>query len=159
MSYKYDIIIYWSEEEEAFIAEVPDIPGCVADGPTYEDALSAVRAAMEEWVETAKELGQVIPGSMGKSVGSHKTAGIVIPDDAKNAALVKKIVTVELGKRSGQPCIRGMRITVDDVLGYLAGGMTETEVIHDFPELTTEDIQACRAFNEIRKTRGVAYRW
>ena len=58
----------------------------------------------------------------------------------------KKIITIEAGKRSGQPCIRGMRITVYDVLEYLAGGMTEGEVLHDFPYLTHEDILACYAF-------------
>ena len=55
-------------------------------------------------------------------------------------------ITIEPGKRSGQPCIRGMRITVQDVLEYLAGGMTAEEVLADFPELTTEDLQACLAF-------------
>ena len=58
----------------------------------------------------------------------------------------KKIITIEPGKRSGQPCIRGMRITVYDVLEYLAGGMTEEEVLDDFPYLTHEDILACYAF-------------
>lgn len=58
----------------------------------------------------------------------------------------KKIITVEPGKRSGQPCIRGMRITVYDVLEYLGGGMSVEEVLHDFPELTQEDIRACFAF-------------
>jgi len=56
------------------------------------------------------------------------------------------IIRVEPGKRSGQPCIRGMRITVRDVLEYLAGGMTAEELLADFPELTAEDIQACLAF-------------
>lgn len=60
-------------------------------------------------------------------------------------------ITIEPGKRSGQPCIRKMRITVDDVLGYLAGGMTEEEVLADFPELTTEDILACHEFHALRK--------
>ena len=58
----------------------------------------------------------------------------------------KKIITIEPGKRSGQPCIRGMRITVYDVLEYLAGGMSVEEVLHDFPDLTQEDIRACFAF-------------
>ena len=58
----------------------------------------------------------------------------------------RKIITLEPGKRSGKPCIRGMRITVQDVLEYLAGGMTVEEVLADFPELTREDIQACLAF-------------
>ena len=159
MNYKYDIILYWSEEDEAFIAEVPDLPGCAADGPTYEAALSAVQVAMNAWLKTRKEMGRPIPGQIASVGSSHKTAGVVIPEDAKDAALVKKIVTVEMGKRSGQPCIRGLRLTVDDVLGYLAGGMTEKEVLHDFPELTIEDIRACHAYDEIRKTRGVGYRW
>ena len=55
-------------------------------------------------------------------------------------------ITVEPGKRSGQPCVRGMRIAVRDVLEYLAGGMTTDEVLADFPELTPEDIRACLAF-------------
>lgn len=58
----------------------------------------------------------------------------------------KHIITTEPGKRSGQPCIRGMRITVYDVLEYLAGGMSIEDVLHDFPELTHEDIRACFAF-------------
>ena len=58
----------------------------------------------------------------------------------------RDIITIEPGKRSGKPCIRGMRITVQDVLEYLAGGMTEAEILVDFPELTHEDIRACIAF-------------
>ena len=58
-------------------------------------------------------------------------------------------ITVEVGKRSGQPCVRGMRIAVRDVLEYLAGGMTVDEVLADFPELTPEDIRACLAFRRI----------
>lgn len=58
----------------------------------------------------------------------------------------RDIITIEPGKRSGKPCIRGMRITVYDVLEYLAAGMTEEEVLADFPYLTKEDIQACFAF-------------
>ena len=57
-----------------------------------------------------------------------------------------QIITTEPGKRSGQPCIRGMRITVRDVLEYLAGGMTVPELLADFPELTEDDIRACLAF-------------
>lgn len=58
----------------------------------------------------------------------------------------REIITIEPGKRSGKPCIRGMRITVQDVLEYLAGGMTEDEILADFPELTHQDIRACIAF-------------
>jgi len=56
------------------------------------------------------------------------------------------LITVEPGKRSGQPCVRGMRITVRDVLEYLAGGMTVDELLADFPELTPEDVRACLAY-------------
>ena len=64
-----------------------------------------------------------------------------------------KIITIEPGKRSGKPCIRGMRITVQDVLEYLAGGMTEDEIVRDFPELTREDIKACLAFAADRERK------
>ncbi|QQS32086.1 MAG: DUF433 domain-containing protein [Acidobacteriota bacterium] len=58
----------------------------------------------------------------------------------------REIITIEPGKRSGKPTIRGMRITVQDVLEYLAGGMTEAEILSDFPELNRDDILACLAF-------------
>jgi uncharacterized protein (DUF433 family) len=58
----------------------------------------------------------------------------------------RTIITIEPGKRSGKPCIRGLRITVYDVLEYLAGGMTQEELLADFPELTADDIRACLAF-------------
>jgi len=58
----------------------------------------------------------------------------------------RDIITIEPGKRSGQPCIRGLRMTVQDVLEYLAGGMTEEEILAEFPDLTHEDIRACLAF-------------
>ena len=58
----------------------------------------------------------------------------------------QRIITMEPGKRGGKPCIRGMRITVYDVLGYLASGMTTDEIIEDFPELTLEDIRACLSY-------------
>ena len=57
-----------------------------------------------------------------------------------------KRITVEAGKRGGKPCIRGLRITVADVLGYLNSGMSESDILADFPELTQEDIEACRAY-------------
>lgn len=66
-----------------------------------------------------------------------------------------KIITVEPGKRSGKPCIRGLRITVADVLGYLASGMTEAQILADFPELTGDDIRACLAFAADRERRLV----
>ena len=64
-----------------------------------------------------------------------------------------RIITIEPGKRGGKPCIRGMRITVYDVLEYLASGMTEAEILEDFPDLTSEDIRACLAFAADRERR------
>lgn len=64
-----------------------------------------------------------------------------------------KIITIEPGKRSGKPCIRGMRITVADVLEYLASGMTEADILRDFPELTLDDIHACLAFAAEREKK------
>ena len=58
----------------------------------------------------------------------------------------RKIIAIEPGKRGGKPCIRGLRITVGDVLGWMAAGMSRTEIIEDFPDLTEEDIQACLEF-------------
>lgn len=66
-----------------------------------------------------------------------------------------KIITLEPGKRSGKPCIRGLRITVGDVLGYLASGMTIEEVLDDFPDLTREDILACLAYAADSEKRTV----
>ncbi len=66
------------------------------------------------------------------------------------------LITVEPGKRSGQPCIRGMRITVRDVLEYLAGGMTVDELLADFPELTGDDVRACFAFAANQLARSAA---
>ncbi len=65
----------------------------------------------------------------------------------------RKIITIEPGKRAGKPCIRGLRITVYDVLEYLASGMTEAEILLDFPDLTSEDIRACLAFAADRERR------
>jgi uncharacterized protein (DUF433 family) len=64
-----------------------------------------------------------------------------------------KIITIEPGKRSGKPCIRGTRMTVTDVLEYLAGGMTEEEILAEFPDLTAEDIKACLAFAADRERK------
>ena len=65
----------------------------------------------------------------------------------------RKIITIEPGKRGGKPCVRGLRITVYDVLDYLASGMTEQEILSDFPDLTGEDIRACLAFAADRERR------
>ena len=66
------------------------------------------------------------------------------------------LITMESGKRGGKPCIRGMRITVYDVLEYLASGMSEEQILEDFPDLTQEDIRACLAFAADRERRFVS---
>jgi uncharacterized protein (DUF433 family) len=68
----------------------------------------------------------------------------------------RKIITIEPGKRSGKPCVRGTRMTVTDVLEYLAGGMTQEELLKDFPDLTAEDIRACLAFAADRERKLAA---
>ncbi len=65
---KYEVIIYWSNEDQAFIAEVPELPGCAADGATYQEALANVEVIIQEWIETARELGRPIPEPKGRLV-------------------------------------------------------------------------------------------
>ncbi len=68
----------------------------------------------------------------------------------------KKNITFEPGKRSGKPCIRNLRITVYDILGYLASGMTQEQILKDFPELTKEDILACLSYAADRERTSLA---
>jgi predicted RNase H-like HicB family nuclease len=63
---RYEIIIYWSEEDQAYIAEVPELPGCAADGRTYRQALANVEVIIREWIETAKELKRPVPAPKGR---------------------------------------------------------------------------------------------
>jgi len=63
---KYEIIIYWSVDDNAFIAEVPELPGCMADGKTYQEALANTELIIEEWLETARDLGRPIPAPRGR---------------------------------------------------------------------------------------------
>jgi predicted RNase H-like HicB family nuclease len=64
--YKYEVIVYWSEEDGAFIAEVPELPGCAADGTTYQEAINNVEVVIGEWIETARELGRPVPIPKGR---------------------------------------------------------------------------------------------
>ena len=65
---KYEIILYWSEEDNAFIAEVPELPGCMADGQTYQGAVSNAETIIAEWMETAREIGREIPKPKGRLI-------------------------------------------------------------------------------------------
>ncbi|MGF1640943.1 MAG: type II toxin-antitoxin system HicB family antitoxin [Rhodospirillales bacterium] len=66
MPFKYEIIIYWSPEDQAFIAEAPELPGCMADGGTHAEALRNLEVVMAEWIDTATELGRTIPEPRGR---------------------------------------------------------------------------------------------
>jgi len=66
VDFHYEVIIYWSDEDEAFIAEVPELPGCAADGATYQEAVANVETVIREWLETAQELGRSIPEPKGR---------------------------------------------------------------------------------------------
>jgi predicted RNase H-like HicB family nuclease len=63
---KYELIIWWSEEDAAFLVEVPELPGCMADGLTYQEAITNVEAVIAEWIETARDLGRPIPEPRGR---------------------------------------------------------------------------------------------
>ena len=63
---KYEIILYWSKEDQAFIAEVPELSGCAADGATYQEAVANVEAVIREWIETARELRRPVPAPRGR---------------------------------------------------------------------------------------------
>ena len=65
---KYEVIIYWSEEDTSFIAEIPELAGCMADGTTYDDALQNAEIVIQEWVDTAKKLGRLVPEPKGRLV-------------------------------------------------------------------------------------------
>ena len=66
MSIKYELIIYWSETDQSFVVEVPELCGCMADGSTYEEAVSNTKRVIEEWIETARELGRHVPEPKGR---------------------------------------------------------------------------------------------
>ncbi|MCP5111720.1 MAG: type II toxin-antitoxin system HicB family antitoxin [bacterium] len=63
---RYEMIIYWSDDDEAFVVEVPELPGCAADGTTYEEAVANAKVIVAEWIETARELGRPIPEPRGR---------------------------------------------------------------------------------------------
>ena len=68
MNTKYEIIIFWSAEDHAFVAEVPELPGCMADGSSYQEALSNAEQIIQEWIDTARKLGRSIPEPRGRLV-------------------------------------------------------------------------------------------
>lgn len=63
---RYEVIIYWSRDDRAFVAEVPELPGCAADGKTYQEALSNAETVIREWIETARDVGREVPEPKGR---------------------------------------------------------------------------------------------
>ena len=63
---KYEVVIYWSKEDQAFLAEAPELPGCMSDGKTYQEALNNLETIIHEWIDTARELGRPIPEPKGR---------------------------------------------------------------------------------------------
>ncbi len=63
---KYEMIIYWSEDDESFVVDVPELPGCMADGKTYQEAVSNAEIIIQEWIDTANEVGRIIPEPKGR---------------------------------------------------------------------------------------------
>ena len=66
MSNKYEMIVYWSEDDESFVVDVPELPGCMADGKTYQEAVSNAEIIIHEWIDTANEIGRIIPKPKGR---------------------------------------------------------------------------------------------
>jgi len=64
--YRYELIVYWSEEDASYVAEVPELPGCMADGATYEEAIKNAQVVITEWIETARSLGREVPTPRGR---------------------------------------------------------------------------------------------
>ena len=75
--FKYEVIIYWSEEDKAFIAEVPELPGCASDGQSYQEALANVETVIKEWIDTAKELGRTI-FNQGRLLLKHQNTALLL---------------------------------------------------------------------------------
>ena len=99
--------------------------------------------------------------SQANGLGQHRTGGRSLVAGNMGGRYFsgmdyRDIITMEPGKRSGKPCVRGMRIAVSDVLEYLAAGMSVEEILNDFPELTADDIRACLAFAADRERRLTA---
>ena len=124
---------------------------------------SFLRASVEQSppvpaVRTRKHSG-IIPNALSEKITNYHQFPLLrkLPREVEEMNY-RNIITIEPGKRSGEPCIRGMRITVYDVLEYLASGMTNAQILCDFPELTETDIRACLAYAADReKSQMVVY--
>ena len=113
-SHEYQILIYWSEEDEAYIAEVPELPGAMADGATRQEALANVESIIQEWVETARELGRPIPQAQGRLM--------TIPEAAERLGLSVAMVRryCSTGKLPAQKVGRDWTVRQRDVEWFAA---------------------------------------
>ena len=154
----HDQIIRQDEDfVDWFFEEHGDIDRDAAEREYKTAWLAYVNAVWDRLIQLQKERREEsqVERSKQRQEARRNRIPPQVPEQLLNrlSADYQKIITIELGKRNGQPCIRGMHITVYDVLAYLAGGMTEAEVLADFPELTHEDILACYAFAAEPKRR------
>lgn len=139
--------------------QLPKITGLIIDmrkqrpGTGFFEAFGKKPTDREWWLKEAdRAIGfEWSPLIDRVSRGGEQSARI---NELSNGEDYRKIITIEPGKRGGRPCIRGMRIAVSDVLGWLAVGMSESEIIDDFPELTRSDIHAALAFAADREKRA-----
>ena len=132
--------------------------------PLVQRAKPREPGALRGRIRIAKDFDAPLRSPLADSLGTASPPtmddgpeGILPANDRLSTRMdYRKIITVEPGKRGGKPCIRGLRITVYEVLEYLASGMTQEQVLHDFPYLTAEDIQACLAYAADRERHLLA---
>lgn len=147
-------------------SEIPKIAGLIIDkkrkrpGPGFARSHGHPEPDWEKW--WLEETGRAVEFDWSRHPGGETAKYPPLPTDSAaaregtEAVDYRKIITIEPGKRGGKPCVRGMRITVADVLGWLAAGMSHEEMRSDFPELTEEDIRACLAFASEKERHAVS---
>jgi uncharacterized protein (DUF433 family) len=128
--------------------------GALPEGASWDDVAAALApragAAGSAWPAQVRELRAAYEASPGDAAGPTHT------EEAGSSEMgYSERITIQPGKRSGRPCVRGLRITVYDVLGYLAAGMSEDDILADFPDLERADVRACLAFAADQERRVV----
>lgn len=143
--------------------QLPKIAGLIIDkkksrpGPGFAPSHRHEEADWDKWwlAETVRAIAFDWSPYLADGYSETKPAGVVVREDGGEFDY-RKIITIEPGKRGGKPCIRRMRITVGDVLGWLAAGMSHQEIFKDFPEITESDIRACLAFAAEKENHAVS---
>ena len=149
-------------------ANLPKIAGLIIGkqssrpGPGFAPSHGHAEADWKTWwlAETARAIGfknwDRYVGRAGFNYPVSQPAENLVREDAAVLTDYRQIITLEPGKRGGRPCIRGLRITVGDVLGWLAAGMSHQEIRSDFPEVTESDIRACLAFAADKESHEIS---